>query len=95
MWEGRHQTSKVHFASGEVSDDEFTQFLPNTLGHAAAVVRDGAIAFTCTDWRYIGEMLSAGKASFTEFKSLVVWNKTNGGMGIFYRSKHELIFVFE
>jgi DNA modification methylase len=23
-----------------------------------------------------------------------VWNKTNGGMGSFYRSKHELVFVF-
>ena len=25
----------------------------------------------------------------------MVWNKTNGGMGAFYRSKHELIFVFK
>ena len=32
---------------------------------------------------------------FTELKNLVVWNKTNGGMGTFYRSKHELIFVFK
>ena len=24
-----------------------------------------------------------------------MWNKTNGGMGAFYRSKHELIFVFK
>jgi DNA modification methylase len=24
-----------------------------------------------------------------------VWNKTNGGMGSFYRSKHELVFVFK
>ncbi|MFN3516587.1 MAG: DNA-methyltransferase [Novosphingobium sp.] len=30
-----------------------------------------------------------------ELKNLVVWNKTNGGMGTFYRSKHELIFVFK
>src|SRR6266481_1078244 len=26
--------------------------------------------------------------------NLVVWNKTNGGMGTFYRSKHELVFVW-
>jgi hypothetical protein len=26
---------------------------------------------------------------------LCVWNKTNGGMGEFKRSKHELIFVFK
>lgn len=27
--------------------------------------------------------------------NLCVWNKTNGGMGSFYRSKHELVFVFK
>ena len=34
-------------------------------------------------------------ASSTELKNLCVWNKTNGGMGTFYRSKHELVFVFK
>lgn len=43
----------------------------------------------------MGEMLNAGKASFDELKNLVVWNKTNRGMGAFYRSKHELVFVFK
>jgi DNA modification methylase len=32
---------------------------------------------------------------FSELKNLCVWNKRNGGMGTFYRSKHELIFVFK
>jgi DNA modification methylase len=32
---------------------------------------------------------------FSELKNLCVWNKTNGGMGAFYRSKHELVFVFK
>jgi DNA modification methylase len=61
----------------------------------ASVMRDGAIAFVCMDWRHMGEMLAAGEAVFTELKNLVIWNKTNGGMGAFYRSKHELIFVFK
>ena len=42
-----------------------------------------------------GELLAAGEAVFTELKNLCVWNKTNGGMGSFYRSKHELVFVFK
>ena len=42
-----------------------------------------------------GELLAAGEASFTKLKNLVVWNKSNGGMGAFYRSKHELVFVFK
>jgi len=82
------------FASGEMSESQFTAFLRDTLGNAAAVMRDGAIAFVCMDWRHMGELLAAGSAVFTELKNLVVWNKTNGGMGAFYRSKHELVFVF-
>jgi DNA modification methylase len=47
------------------------------------------------DWRHMGELLTAGKQVFSELKNLCVWNKTNGGMGTFYRSKHELVFVFK
>ena len=83
------------FASGEMSKAQFTSFLTNTLGNIGEVMRDGAIAFVCMDWRHMGELLAAGEAAFTELKNLVVWNKTNGGMGAFYRSKHELIFVFK
>ena len=30
-----------------------------------------------------------------ELKNLCVWNKANGGLGTFYRSKHELVFVWK
>jgi DNA modification methylase len=83
------------FASGEMTEDEFTVFLKTTLGNASSIMRDGAIAYVCMDWRHMAEMLAAGKIAFTELKNLVVWNKSNGGMGAFYRSKHELIFVFK
>lgn len=83
------------FASGEMSDAQFTSFLSATLGNAAASMRDGAIAFVCMDWRHMRELLEAGSREFTDLKNLIVWNKTNGGMGTFYRSKHELIFVFK
>ena len=32
---------------------------------------------------------------YSELKNLCVWNKTNAGMGSFYRSKHELVFVWK
>lgn len=83
------------FASGEMSENQFVHFLSSTLGNMSRVMRNGAIAFVCMDWRHMGELLRAGSASFTELKNLVVWNKTNGGMGAFYRSKHELVFVFK
>ena len=36
-----------------------------------------------------------GRAVYAELKNLIVWAKTNGGMGSFYRSRHELIFAFK
>jgi len=92
---GKVQHREFAFASGEMSEAAFTGFLKETLGNAAACCRDGAIAFVCMDWRHMGELLSAGHAVFSDLKNLVVWNKTNGGMGSFYRSKHELIFVWK
>jgi hypothetical protein len=80
---------------GEMSEAAFTDFLTQTLGCAARASRDGAIAFVCMDWRHMGELVTAGKAVFSELKNLCVWNKNNGGMGSFYRSKHELVFVFK
>lgn len=92
---GKVRHREFAFASGEMSRSAFTRFLADTLGNAAAMMRDGAIAFVCMDWRHMGELLEAGETVFTELKNLIVWNKTNGGMGSFYRSKHELIFVFK
>jgi DNA modification methylase len=83
------------FAAGEMSKAAFTAFLQTTLGHAASACRDGAIAFVCMDWRHMGELIAAGEAVFSELKNVCVWNKSNGGMGTFYRSKHEMIFVFK
>ncbi|WP_370032416.1 site-specific DNA-methyltransferase [Qipengyuania mesophila] len=83
------------FASGEMSRAQFTGFLTETLANIAGVMRDGSIAYVCMDWRHMGELFAAGEEAFTELKNLVVWNKTNGGMGAFYRSKHELVFVFK
>jgi hypothetical protein len=47
------------------------------------------------DWRHMGEMMEAGAANYSELKNLIVWVKDNGGMGAFYRSRHELIFAFK
>jgi ParB-like chromosome segregation protein Spo0J len=89
----RHREFAI--ASDEMSRSQFTSFLKVTLGNAAAASRDGAIAFVCMDWRHMREVLDAGEEVFTELENLVVWNNTKGGMGKFYRSKHELIFVFK
>jgi DNA modification methylase len=92
---GRIRHREFAMGVGEMSVEAFTSFLQQTLGHGAALARNGAIAFVCMDWRHMGELLKAGRAVFSELKNLCIWNKTNGGMGTFYRSKHELVFVFK
>ncbi len=92
---GRIRHREFAMGVGEMSEQDFTHFLSDTLGHAASRCRDGAIAFVCMDWRHMSELLSAGRSTFSELKNLCVWNKTNGGMGSFYRSKHELVFVYK
>jgi DNA modification methylase len=92
---GRIRHREFAMGAGEMSSAEFTTFLQQTLGPAAERCRDGAIAFVCMDWRHAGELTAAGKVVFTELKNLCVWNKSNAGMGSFYRSKHELVFVFK
>lgn len=82
-------------ASGEMSSDEFTRFLSAAFANLVVHTVDGSIHFICMDWRHMAEILKAGDAHYAEFKNLIVWAKDNGGMGTFYRSRHELIFAFK
>jgi DNA modification methylase len=82
-------------ASGEMTEAQFTNFLTRALGLLAINSVNGSLQFIFTDWRHIGELLSAGKAVYHEFKAFCVWNKGTGGMGSLYRSQHELVFVFK
>lgn len=92
---GKAKHTEFAMASGEMSEAEFTAFLKTVFGHLVAHSIDGAIHFVCIDWRHLYELLTAGRAVYTELKNLCVWNKTNGGMGSLYRSKHEMIAVFK
>lgn len=82
-------------ASGEMSRGEFVGFLTAVFRQLAAASADGSIHYQCMDWRHMGEMLEAGAAAYTELKNLCVWSKQSGSMGTFYRSQHELVFVFK
>jgi DNA modification methylase len=83
------------FASGEMTQTEFTAFLERVFANLVLRAVDGAIHFVCMDWRHLGEVLAAGGRTFSELKNICVWNKTNGGMGSLYRSQHEMVFVFK
>lgn len=82
-------------ASGEMNEAEFVAFLSTSLRLLARHSTNGSIHFVCMDWRHASELLAAGNQVYESFLNLCVWVKNNGGMGSFYRSRHELIFVFK
>jgi DNA modification methylase len=92
---GNTQHREFAMASGEMSAAQFTAFLERAFRNLADHSVDGSIHFICMDWRHMSEMLAAGQGVYDEMKNLIVWAKDNGGMGTFYRSRHELIFVFK
>jgi DNA modification methylase len=88
----RHR--EFEMASGERSDFEFVSFLAASLRLLVRYSTSGSVHFVCMDWRHMGELLAAGKQVYDSLLNLCIWVKNNGGMGSFYRSRHELVFVW-
>lgn len=82
-------------ASGELTDEAFTNFLKGFMSASVSYSRDGALHYVFMDWRHMRHLLEAGYQVYDDLLNLCVWNKTNGGMGSLYRSKHELVFVWK
>lgn len=92
---GKIRHREFQMASGEMSDAEYTRFFGNSITNVIQFSRDGAIHYVFIDWRHLPEFIAATRPQYSEWKNLLVWNKTNAGQGSFYRSKHELIGVFK
>lgn len=82
-------------AAGEMSQDQFMLFLTMAIKNLGQFSADGSIHYICMDWRHQFELLTAAKETYGELLNMCVWVKSNAGMGSFYRSQHELIFVFK
>lgn len=92
---GKAQHDEFKCASGEMSENEFIEFLSSSFEFLKQNSVDGSLHYICMDWRHIYEMMVSSKKIYSEFKNLCVWNKQVGGMGSLYRSQHEMIFVFK
>ena len=86
--------SEFPMASGEMDDKEFEGFLDRFITGCLPLLRTEALLYIFMDWRHITHLTSAALNNKLIQQNLCVWAKTNGGMGSFYRSQHELIGVF-
>lgn len=91
---GKIKHEEFKMASGEMNKSRFTRFLEDVIVNLMKYSKNGSIHYICMDWKHVNELSTAGKL-YQEFKQLIIWVKDNGGMGTFYRSQHELIFVYK
>ena len=92
---GKTKHREFAMGSGEMSEAQFTEFLTRSLENLTDCCLKGGLRYTCMDWRHALELLQAGREVNLDLLNICVWNKSNGGMGSFYRSKHELVIVFK
>lgn len=90
---GKVKHREFAMAAGEMTEEEFTEFLTNVFVLICACAAPGALVFCFMDWRHSFEMLSAARAAGFPLLNLIVWSKTNAGLGSLYRSQHELVFL--
>ena len=95
---GGHVTGGDHrefvMASGEMTDEQFLEFNRKWMDAVLLYLVDGGILGTFIDWRGLPIAHAAATALGLTPLNLVVWAKTNAGMGSLYRSQHELLPLF-
>lgn len=89
------QHGNFQFASGEMSQEAFIEFLTTVFSHCRDFSNDGSIHYHCMDWRHLQDIITAGLSTYDELKNICVWVKDRAGMGSFYRSQHEMVMVFK
>lgn len=92
---GKIKHDEFAMASGEMSREQFTEFLTTIMQNLKAFSADGSLHYLFMDWRHFLEMGTAGDQVYDELKNICTWVKSSGGMGSLYRSQHEFCFIYK
>src|SRR3984885_2276855 len=82
-------------ASGEMTDAEFLAFNEAWVAAVLPYLCDGGVCGSFIDWRGFPTVHSAARKLGLVPLNLIVWAKSNAGMGSLYRSQHELLPLFK
>ena len=82
-------------ASGEMTDAEFLVFNDAWMAAVLPYLCDGGVFGSFIDWRGSPTVHSAATKLGLVPLNLIIWAKTNAGMGSLYRSQHELLPLFK
>jgi DNA modification methylase len=92
---GKIKHVEFAMASGEMTDEEFADFLEEHITVLRSISDPGAVHYSCMDWRSIDILVWAIRRTGGHLLNICTWAKTNPGMGAFYRSQTEFIAVFK
>ena len=70
---GKIKHKEFAFASGEMTDQEFREFLKVSLENISKYSVDGSLHYICMDWRHIEALLQVGSNVFDDFKNICVF----------------------
>jgi hypothetical protein len=91
----RANTREFVQASVEMTPDHYARFCASFIEVSLPHLVDGGLMGAFIDWRgYPTIHAAATQAGLVPF-NLIVWAKTNAGMGSMYRSQHELLPLFK
>jgi DNA modification methylase len=82
-------------ASGEMTDAEFLAFNEVWVAAVLPYLCDGGVCGSFIDWRGFPTVHCAATKLGLVPLNLIVWAKSNAGMGSLYRSQHELLPLFK
>jgi DNA modification methylase len=82
---------------GEMSDEEFRDFIIKIMQVSKENTIDGAIHYIFMDFRHAWHMTEAARMVYGDMKpkQVCVWKKDLMALGSFYRAQHELCFLFK
>ncbi len=92
---GKAKHKEFQAASGEMSDAEFIDFQRSVFTLVRSHMSEGALVYSFADWRMIADLVHVGRELFDQHLNVCIWVKSNGGMGSFYRSGHEMCAIFK
>jgi DNA modification methylase len=82
-------------ASGEMTEEQFLTFNETWIGAALPHLCDGGLIGSFIDWRGYPTVHAAAVGAALAAINLIVWAKTNAGLGSLYRSQHELFALYK
>lgn len=89
------QHKEFEFASGEMTDAEFQEFLSTIFTRLKENSIDGSLHYLFMDWKHSYLLQKAADGIYSKLLNICIWDKTKAGMGSFYRSQHEFCFVYQ